>query len=44
MELYEKIAEAVKTGKSPIVGQTVQAMIDDGHSAEDILNNGLIKV
>jgi len=39
---FRGIADALKAGRAPIVKQMVQAAIDEGISAKEILDNGLI--
>lgn len=39
---FRVIADALKAGRAPVVKELVQAALDEGVSAEDILNKGLI--
>lgn len=42
MANMREIADALKAGRAPVVAEKVQAALDEGVSAEDILNQGLI--
>ena len=42
MTIIEEISQAIQTGKMKIIKELVPQAIEQGHTAQDILNNGLL--